>query len=172
MPHSAITPPISGPSNRLTIRRAASAADYEHVSALFREYVQSLGFELTFQDFEREIGALPSEYGPPDGSAWIAFAGSSPAGAVGLRRFDERSGEMKRLFVRPPFRGRGIGRALALTLIDTARSLGYERVLLDTIDSMKEAIALYRSLDFVQIAAYRHNPLPGAAYFERALSRR
>lgn len=144
---------------------AASSADhYALLAGLFRDYVNSLGFPLTFQDFERELAEVESEYGPPGGRGWIVSVGDEPAGAVGLRRFDERTGEMKRMYVRPAFRGRGIGRALAEAVVAAAREIGYERVVLDTLGSMTAAQAIYRSLGFVEIPPYRHNPRPDAVF--------
>lgn len=138
--------------------------EFDTFLILVREYVDSLGFPLTFQDLDREIAEVRTEYGPPAGRAWIATAGDEPAGAVGLRRFAPDAAEIKRMFVRPAHRGRGIGRMLAQAAVDAAREIGYRRVLLDTVASMTGAIGIYRSLGFTEIEPYRHNPRADAVY--------
>lgn len=156
--------PTDGPF-RLVI--ATDAHDFAVVGLLFREYIDSLGFPLTFQDVDRELAELPTEYGPPTGRAFLAMAGSDPAGAVGVRRFDATAAEIKRMYVRPPFRGLGLGRLLAEAAVRAAGDLGYPRVLLDTRGSMTAALSVYRTLGFQEIAPYRDNPLPDAVFMER-----
>jgi putative acetyltransferase len=136
------------------------------VGRMFREYADSLGFPLDFQGFQREIATLPGEYAAPKGTLLVASVGSRPAGCVGLRPIDPEIAEMKRLFVRNEFRGRGVGRLLVDRLLREARRIGYRRVRLDTVPSMTEAIHLYRACGFREIAPYRFNPIPGALYFE------
>jgi putative acetyltransferase len=157
----------------------------DSVRALFREYADEIQVDLCFQGFARELLELPGQYAPPLGRLLLARCGDQLAGCVGLRPFDEsnpleagadrlKTGpttvcEMKRLYVRPAFRGRGIGRALALAVIDAARESGYERMRLDTLAHMTAALDLYRALGFGDAPPYRHNPLPGATYLERNL---
>ena len=136
---------------------------------LFQEYAASLDFDLCFQDFERELMELPGHYAPPAGRLLLALDEREMAGCAGLRLFVEDICEMKRLYVRPAFRGRGLGRALAEAVIRQAREIGYERMRLDTLGSMTQAIALYRSLGFDAIRAYRPNPICGAVYLELGL---
>lgn len=131
---------------------------------LFREYTSSLGIDLSFQDYAAELAALPGKYAPPDGRLYLALVDGKPAGCVGLRRLDAGRCEMKRLYVRPAFRGLRLGDALVRRVIDDAASLGYRRMLLDTLPSMRRAIGLYRGLGFVDIAPYYHNPVEGTVY--------
>ena len=142
----------------------------EHVRALFLEYAESLGFSLCFQGFDEELRALPGMYAPPRGRLLLAVEEGRPAGCVGLHRWDGSAAEMKRLYVRSEFRGRDLGRKLALAALDEARAAGYRSVRLDTIPSkMQAAIALYRQLGFREIPPYRENPIPGALYLELRL---
>lgn len=141
----------------------------EDVRELFSEYVETLGFDLDFQDYEREYEELPGEYAPPDGRLLLALYGFKAAGCVALRKFAESDCEMKRLYVRPESRGKGAGKALALAVIAEAKKIGYEKMMLDTVPSMVEAIALYRSLGFEEREPYRYNPVDGAVFMELAL---
>jgi len=141
------------------------------VARMFHQYADSLGFPLDFQGFQREIATLPGEYAPPKGALLLASVGTRPAGCVGLRPIDLEIAEMKRLFVRNEFRGRGVGRLLVDRILREARRIGYRRIRLDTVPSMTEAIHLYRACGFREIAPYRFNPIPGALYFELALVR-
>jgi GNAT superfamily N-acetyltransferase len=143
----------------------------EHVPVireLFQEYADSLGVDLGFQDFDRELAELPGDYVPPSGRLLLALA-PEPAGCVALRPFEPGVCEMKRLFVRPAWRGTGLGRILAQRIIDAGRDAGYERMRLDTLPTMAAARGLYESLGFVEIEAYRPNPVHGTTYFELAL---
>ena len=146
--------------------QAKTEKHLEAIGELFTEYVHSLGFELDFQDYENEFAELPGEYAPPDGRLILAIVDGDAVGCIGLRKIDDTICEMKRMYVRPDFRGKGIGRSLAEIVIEEARKIGYKAMRLDTIDTMNEATFLYRSLGFKEIAPYRHNPMDGAMFME------
>ena len=148
----------------LRITEARWPDDRAIVEALFREYVSSLAEDISFQNVDDELATLPGNYARPGGVALIAREGDEAAGAVACRMLEPGVCEMKRLYVRPAFRGRGLARALADELIEHARAQGYRTMLLDTLASMQAARALYRDLGFVPVAPYYDNPLPGVAY--------
>ncbi len=143
-----------------------SAQDLEHIRTLFKEYADSLGFDLDFQDFQKELTGLPGDYARPGGCLLLAKQDSQIIGCVALRKIDSKTCEMKRLYVRPHFRGKGIGRVLSQKIIDEARRIGYKKMRLDTIPTMKRANALYRSFGFKKIEPYRYNPIKGALFME------
>jgi ribosomal protein S18 acetylase RimI-like enzyme len=151
------------------IRPAVSADEVKTARALFREYADRLGVDLSFQNFDQELATLPGAYAPPDGLLLLAWDGAEAAGCVALRRFAEGISEMKRLYVRPAWRGTGLGRALTQTVIAEARAAGYMRLRLDTLPTMTTAQRLYRALGFHEIAAYRANPIHGASFMELSL---
>ena len=140
-----------------------------HIRELFIEYADWLGFDLDFQDFRTELASLPGEYAPPGGALLLAYQNGKLAGCVALRKFSDGICEMKRLYTRAEFRGHGFGRMLSEMIITEARRLGYTAMRLDTVPAMIEAISLYRSLGFQEITPYRHNPIPGALFFELRL---
>ena len=144
----------------------------EHVETarkLFKEYADSLGFDISFQNFEKELAELPGDYSPPEGRLYLAFERARPAGCIALRKISDSDCEMKRFYVCPLFRGKGVGKRLAAAVIGEARQMGYKRMLLDTVPSMKRAIVLYRALGFKPIPPYRHNPVAGASFMELIL---
>jgi putative acetyltransferase len=146
--------------------------DLDEVRAAFREYAHWLGVNLAFQgDFESELASLPGKYAPPAGRLIVARADAGLAGTVALRPLGEGICEMKRLFVRELYRGQGLGRRLVDRVIDEARTIGYQRMRLDTLASMTEAVTLYKSAGFQVIPAYYHNPLPNVVYFELGLTK-
>lgn len=137
------------------------------VRELFLEYAQSLGFSLCFQSFERELADLPGQYSPPAGRLLLAMSGDEAAGCVALHPLEPGICEMKRLYVRPSFRGRGLGKTLTEWVIGEAKVIGYEKLRLDTVEPvMQTAVAMYRKLGFVEITPYRANPIKGALYME------
>jgi putative acetyltransferase len=150
--------------------QAESAAHVAQARELFQEYAQSLGVNLCFQNFEQELAGLPGHYAPPGGRLLLAEYDGQLAGCVALHKWEDGVCEMKRLYLRPSFRGKGLGRAIAETIIVEARSIGYQRMRLDTIEPlMKDAVEMYRKLGFREIAPYRPNPIAGAMYMELQL---
>lgn len=150
--------------------QAASRAQIAQAKELFLEYAQSLGFSLCFQSFDKELAGLPGDYVPPDGRLLLAEYEDKLAGCVALHKLEAGICEMKRLYLRPQFRGKGLGRVLAETIINEARKSGYQRMRLDTVEPiMKDAVAMYRRLGFKEIAPYCTNPIEGALYMELEL---
>lgn len=150
--------------------QAESVAHVTQARELFQEYAQSLGVNLCFQNFEQELAGLPGHYAQPDGRLLLAEYELQLAGCVALHKWEDGICEMKRLYLRPSFRGKGLGRAIAEKIITDARSIGYRRMRLDTIEPlMKDAVEMYRKLGFREIAAYRPNPIVGAMYMELQL---
>jgi putative acetyltransferase len=148
------------------------AHDADHlptVRALFQEYAAGMGLNFCFQGFTGELATLPGKYMPPEGRLLIAECDSQTAACVALRKLADGVCEMKRLYVRPAFRGRGIGRTLSESVIQAARDHGYRAMKLDTLASMKAAVSLYESLGFRRTTQYYDNPLPDVVYFELQL---
>jgi putative acetyltransferase len=154
----------------IRITEARWPEDRDTVLSLFREYVSSLAEDISFQNVVDELSTLPGKYARPGGVVLIARDGDEPAGAIAYRMFEPGVAEMKRLYVRPAFRGRGLARDLANELIDDARVRGYRTMLLDTLASMSAARALYRDLGFAAVEPYYDNPLPGVMYMALELS--
>lgn len=151
------------------IRRADSPADIATTRTLFEEYQKSLGFSLCFQNFDAELAGLPGAYAPPEGRLLLALSAAEPAGCIALRKIENDICEMKRLWVRPAFRGTGLGRRLVETLMADARGIGYRRIRLDTLPSMAAAQALYLSLGFTDIPPYNDHPIEGTRFMEAIL---
>jgi ribosomal protein S18 acetylase RimI-like enzyme len=174
---------------RITLLTPAQAHELDATRAIFEDYAASLAIDLGFQNFEEELEALPGEYAEPRGALLLALVNAADtdiavkapplrrgpgfahvAGCCALRPLDTadypNAAEMKRLYVRPEFRGWGLGRQLAEAILDTARGEGYGCVLLDTLDDMEAARALYEDLGFVEVPPYYHNPIPGSHYLK------
>ena len=153
----------------LSIREVSTGKQLEQARKLFVEYADSLDFELCFQDFYNELETLPGDYARPLGLILLADYENQPCGCVALRQLEQDVCEMKRLYVQPSRRGLRIGKKLAERIIKEAGLIGYKRMRLDTVSSMVGAITLYRSLGFIKIQPYCHNPLKDAMYFELTL---
>jgi putative acetyltransferase len=162
--------PASSAVKSFSLFQAESPAQIAQARELFLEYAQSLGFSLCFQNFDTELAGLPGDYAPPEGRLLLAEYGGRLAGCVALHQLDPAICEMKRLYLRPQFRGKGLGRALAERIIAEARQIGYQRMRLDTVEPvMKDAVAMYRKLGFKEVDPYRPNPIAGAMYMELEL---
>jgi ribosomal protein S18 acetylase RimI-like enzyme len=152
----------------IVLVQPTTAAELAITAGLFQEYGDSLGIDLSFQDLATEINTLPGPYAAPRGTLLLALADGQAAGCCALRPLDEvdepNASEMKRLYVRPAFRGFGLGRQLAEATLDAGRRLGYAAVLLDTLDDMEAARTLYEDLGFEEVPPYYHNPIAGAHY--------
>ena len=155
----------------MKIIRAESSKQIERARELFQEYAAWLEIDLCFQNFDKELAGLPGDYAPPNGRLLLAVQDHGVAGCIALRKIGEGICEMKRLFVREEFRGKGLGRQLVEAIIREAKEIGYARMRLDTLPpKMRDAIALYRSLGFKEIEAYYKNPVPGAKFMELIVS--
>jgi putative acetyltransferase len=162
--------PVPSVVKGIAVLQAVTPAQIAQARELFLEYARSLGFSLCFQDFDQELAGLPGDYAPPGGRLLLAEFDNQLAGCVALHKFDGDICEMKRLYLRPKFRGKGLGRILAETIIAEARQIGYLRMRLDTVGPvMKDAVAMYRKLGFREIAPYRTNPMAGTLYLELKL---
>lgn len=150
---------------------AESAAQIAVIRELFLEYANSLGFSLCFQSFDRELAGLPGDYAPPEGRLLLMECDGEPAGCVALHPLEAGICEIKRLYVRPRYRGKGLGRVLVERILSEARTAGYGRIRLDTVEPvMKDAVAMYRRFGFRDIPPYRENPIEGAMYLELELN--
>jgi len=150
--------------------QATSEGELVTARELFEEYRTALNISLCFQNFDQEVAGLPGNYAPPAGRLLLAIEGDEVAGCIALRPLAGNACEMKRLYVRPQFRGQGLGQKLVAAVIEAARGIGYEYMRLDTLPGkMDQAIALYRSIGFREIAPYYHNPVAGALFMELAL---
>jgi ribosomal protein S18 acetylase RimI-like enzyme len=152
-----------------TFVQVQSSPHIETARELFLEYQSAIGIDLSFQNFSAEVADLPGEYAPPAGRLYLCLADGLVAGCVALRKIDEQKCELKRMYIRPAYRGQHLGRLLAERVIQEAQTIGYQAMRLDTLPAMTEAIALYQSLGFRPTEAYRINPHPGAIYMELAL---
>ena len=164
---------LENPANLVMhIFQANTQEDVDHARSLFEEYAAGLGISLCFQNFDRELANLPGDYAPPDGRLLLAIEGDQLAGCIAMRKLEPGVCEMKRLFLRPAYRGKGLGRLLVNSIIDEARKLGYTHMRLDTLPGrMDQAIALYQSIGFVEIEPYYRNPVKDAKFMELELGK-
>jgi len=161
------------PTPQFSLTTPASPEELQATAQIFREYAESLGIDLAFQQFEQELSMLPGDYAAPRGSLLLAWVDGELAGCCALRPLDHvdlaNASEMKRLYVRPAFRRFGLGRLLAEAILDAARRQGYACVLLDTLDDMEAARSLYEDLGFEEVPPYYHSPIAGAHYLKVVL---
>ena len=150
-------------------RHVTGGPDLEHVRLLFREYADWLGIDLCFQGFEEELKSLPGAYAPPYGALFLVMDEERPVGCVALKRMDNCHAELKRLYVRPGLRDKGLGKSLSMRAIDVAEALGYDYIRLDTLGRMDKAVQLYKYLGFEEIPAYYQNPEPDAVFMQKKL---
>jgi ribosomal protein S18 acetylase RimI-like enzyme len=170
MPLNYPVPPVSSVVKTLTLTQAESPSQLAQARELFLEYAQTLGFSLCFQNFDKELAQLPGDYAPPEGRLLLAECEGQLAACVALHKLEPGTCEMKRLYLRPQFRGKGLGRTLAERIMAEARQIGYQRMRLDTVEPvMRDAVAMYRKLEFKEIAPYCPNPIAGALYMELEL---
>lgn len=158
------------PSPQIKLITPTTPAEFQATRQIFEEYAQQLGVDLCFQNFDDELKSLPGDYAEPQGALLLAMVDGHLAGCCALRPLDSvdypNASEMKRLYVRNPFRRLGLGRQLAESALDAARVAGYRHVLLDTLSEMESARALYVDLNFEEIPPYYHNPIAGAHYLK------
>ena len=170
IPPISFVSPVPSVVKDFSLAQAETPAQIAQARELFLEYAQSLGFSLCFQNFDQELDGLPSDYAPPDGRLLLAEYENQLAGCVALHKLEPGICEMKRLYLRPQFRGKKLGRFLADRIISEAPRIGYQRMRLDTVEPvMKDAVAMYRKLGFHEIAPYCANPIAGALYMELLL---
>jgi GNAT superfamily N-acetyltransferase len=152
--------------HQIEIKEVKNETDFLVAKELILEYVKWLGIDLSFQNFDKEIDTLQVTYGEPDGGLCLALRDNKAVGVAGIKRFDDRECELKRMFVQPGSRGFGIGKLILTRCIEIAKKLNYDTIKLDTADFMKSAVKLYIDNGFVEIPAYRYNPYDEARYFE------
>ena len=157
--------------NGITYRQAVTDAAFEEGKRMFKEYVASLGVDLSFQEFDKELQVIGVQYNKPGGALLLVYDDSSAIGCAGIRKIDDETAELKRMYVRDGYRGYGIGVNLLEQSAEIARELGYKKIRLDTLRTMEKAQALYRSFGFYEIPSYRFNPLEGTIYMEKLLIR-
>ena len=153
----------------LSLKKAETATDFDNGKRLFLQYIQSLDFELTFQDVGRELSEIAIEYNAPTGILLLAFDGDKAVACAGVRKIDPGIAELKRMFVDPNYRGLQLGQQLLQMSLAAAKQLGYTSIRLDTVPSMRSAIKLYQAVGFREIDPYRFNPMPGAIFMEKEL---
>ena len=158
-------------ASQLSIVEVGTGDKLEEARTIFQEYAESLGADPCLQDFAEELATLPGVYARPGGRLLLAMVTDQVAGCAALRSLDDATGEVKRVYVRPAFRGLGLGRMLAQAILDESRAAGYRRVRLDTLPTMVRARELYRELGFRQIAPYGQHPIAGAVFLELELDR-
>lgn len=157
---------------KFKIKFAETKKDFFNAKQLFKEYSDSLNFSLSFQNIDNELDNIPGKYSKPNGCIILAWDNFTPIGCIGMRPLDELTCEIKRLYLKPNYRGLGLGRLLTKNIIAYSRKREYLKACLDTTSKMKKAISIYKSLGFVEISAYYNNPLPDVIFFELNLQKK
>ena len=152
-----------------TLKKAETATDFDNGKRLFKQYIQSLDFELSFQDVDRELAEIAIEYNAPTGVLLLVYVGDKAIACAGVRKIDSTIAELKRMFVDPAYRGHQLGQQLLQMALAVSKQLGYSSIRLDTVPQMRSAIKLYELTGFREIEPYRFNPMPGAIYMEKEL---
>jgi GNAT superfamily N-acetyltransferase len=152
-----------------TLKKWETATDFDNGKRLFLQYIQSLDFELTFQDVDRELAEIAIEYNAPTGALLLVYNGDKAIACAGVRKIDPTTAELKRMFVDPAYRGHQLGQQLLQMALAVSKQLGYSSIRLDTVPQMRSAIKLYELAGFREIDAYRFNPMPGAIFMEKEL---
>jgi GNAT superfamily N-acetyltransferase len=152
-----------------TLKKGETATDFDNGKRLFNQYIQSLDFELTFQDVDRELAEIAVEYNTPSGALLLVYDGDKAIACAGVRKIDSTTAELKRMFVDPGYRGHQLGQKLLQMALAVSKQLGYSSIRLDTVPQMRSAIKLYESAGFREIDPYRFNPMPGAIFMEKEL---
>ncbi|WP_422859989.1 GNAT family N-acetyltransferase [Flagellimonas sp. S174] len=150
-------------------KKASTKEEYKLGQSLFSKYAEDIGIDLSFQDFEKELKQLEKQYGAPEGSLFLIFEDATPIGCFAIRKLEPEICELKRMFLEKQHRGKGIGKQMMGEALREARHLGYSKIRLDSIKSMRSAIAVYTAFGFKEIESYRHNPFDDAIYFEKTL---
>ena len=150
-------------------KTAHTEHEFEQARVLFKEYADLLGVDLSFQDFEKELGTIHIQYNKPAGGLLLVYLNDNPVACTGVRKSDERTAELKRMFVKKEYRGQRIGVELLKRSLNMAKNLGYEKIRLDTLENMAKAQELYKSFGFYMIPPYRFNPIKGTIYMEKIL---
>jgi putative acetyltransferase len=148
---------------------ACEPDDYLTGKKLFKEYAEGLDFDLSFQDFEQELNEIESQYNLPSGRLVLITHHTGYIGCAGVRKFENKTAELKRMYIQPPWRSHGLGSLLMEKVIGVAWELGYQAIRLDTLSSMTHAAHLYRKFGFYEIPPYRFNPITGVLYFEKKI---
>jgi ribosomal protein S18 acetylase RimI-like enzyme len=154
---------------KFTLKKGETATDFDNGKRLFKQYIQSLDFELTFQDVDRELAEIAIEYNNPTGALLLVYDGDKAIACAGVRKIDSSTAELKRMFVDPGYRGHQLGQQLLQMALAVSKQLGYSSIRLDTVPQMRSAIKLYELAGFREIDPYRFNPMPGAIYMEKEL---
>lgn len=154
----------------IIFKTATQAEEFEEGAALFQQYASFIGVDLSFQNFTNELNTIDQQYNKPGGALLIAYSGTLAIGCVGIRKLDDETAELKRMFIKPEYHGQKAGHSMLERIITIAKELGYKKIRLDTLSTMLPALKLYRLYGFYEIPAYCYNPIEGTVYMEKQLN--